>query len=151
MKSPNIQQVVTVGRFFMENSTLLYTLESKNRVPGGPGGMVCFFVGPVFCRTSSALSRGQFFIFSKYAFLSDIGYLESQNYAAARKTNITVLLKDLLRNSTKSRDFFSRSAEKIWRKKFFNKLFFSYFVNKLSYPEMWFLDFQTSYLRIALG
>ena len=34
----------------------------------------------------------QFFIFSKYAFLSNIGYLESQNYA--RKTNITVLLKD---------------------------------------------------------
>ena len=31
-------------------------------------------------------------IFSKYAFLSDIGDLESQKYA--RKTNITVLLKD---------------------------------------------------------
>ena len=42
--------------------------------------------------TFHALSRGVFFIFSKYAFLSDIGDLETQNYA--RKTNITVLLKD---------------------------------------------------------
>ena len=42
--------------------------------------------------TFHALSRDIYFIFSKYAFLSDVGDLENQNYA--RKTNITVLLKD---------------------------------------------------------